>query len=159
MGWQDVLKQRKRPLLGRPPCVCLPFPCSPLMRLIINWEMVKWVKSEDWPDSKPIILRAVVPIIAFEDPTSFVIVLRSRPIPIDVIQCRTADTCSDIGIHIAVVSLAVFVTSRRAEVRADGRVVALLRHAPVRHLNINKNTQPKITRQAGAAGIRPPSSH
>jgi len=73
--------------------------------------MVKWVKSEDWPDSKPIILRVEVPIIAFEDPTSFVIVLRSRPIPIDVIQCRTADTGGDIGIHIAVVSLAASAAS------------------------------------------------
>ena len=77
LGWQDVLKQRKRPLLGRPPCVCLPFPCSPLMRLIINWEMVKWVKSEDWPDTEAIRLTAVAPIIAEEVPTVDAFLLRS----------------------------------------------------------------------------------
>lgn len=80
MGWQDVLKQRKRPLLGRPP------------------------------------LWYLLPLIA----------LRSRPI--DASHCRAADTGGDIGIHVAVVSRAVAVIRRRAEVHEYLLVVALLRH-------------------------------
>ena len=35
--------------------------------------MVKWEKSEDWPDTKQIRLRVEVPIIAFEEPFNAVV--------------------------------------------------------------------------------------
>ena len=103
-------------------------------------------EAEHWPDTIGIRLNVAVPIITGEAPCVVAPDIRSRPIVAR--YCRTAGTCSDIGIHIAVVYSAVIITSRRAEIDEYRFVVALLCHGPVRHGGI---AQRGVARQVGAA--------
>ena len=91
-----------------------------------------WLEAEDWPEIEDLGHTTFgVPPIAEEVPTVPAIALRSRPI--GARYGRAADICGDVGIHGSIVGITIFVVFCRAEVLEYRLVVALLRHAPVRH--------------------------